>query len=67
MALHSNEVMRLCHGSAAFGEIFFEKFAEEFPFAPAEQWAGLDRQLEPPFVQARIGGFVQILVVSILC
>ena len=65
MALHPDEVVRLSHGSASFGEILFEELAKQLPFTPVEQGSCLDRQLKPPFVQARIGGFVQVLVVCV--
>ena len=57
--LHSDEVMWLGHRLRALAEIFFEKFAEQFPFAAAEQGPRLHCQFKAPFAQSPIGGFGQ--------
>ena len=46
------------------GEIFFKEFAKQFPLAAPEEGLGLEREFKPPFVQPRIGCFVQIGVVA---
>ena len=54
--------MWLGHRLRALAEIFFEEFAKQFPFAPAEQGARLQRQFKAPFAQSRIGGFGQLVI-----
>ena len=49
VVLHPDEVMWLGHRLRALAEIFFEEFAKQFPFAPAEQGARLHRQFKAPF------------------
>ena len=65
MALHSDEMMGLCHGLRAFGEIFFEEFAEQLPLTSAEHWTCLDGKFEPSLVQSWIWGFVEVVVVYV--
>ena len=53
--------MRLGHGLRAFGEIFFEEFAKQFPLVVPEEGLGLEREFKSSFVQVWVDDFVQFI------